>query len=263
MKEEVIPPARLGSCLFTLFAIAMTTLVLFVGLGGALTFFALVMCLTTVITLGLRALPGSTALKINEQGLHFTDYYVPSSYRWSQVGRFELAKTGWQFGRPNFHNELLSIHILPGENQPGTKITLPALKTSPRELLTKLTQYKAQADASPPPMLPPPLPAPVSTGILKVLMISGYLCALLALVVCPPLFGTAGFILGSILSRKGTIHGAFIKGLSVILGVIGVFIGIAIVAWQESSSESKRKKAWWEDPAAQREVYKYRPQGSN
>ncbi|RBP41458.1 hypothetical protein DES53_107290 [Roseimicrobium gellanilyticum] len=263
MKVEVIPPARLGSCLFTLFAIAMTTLVLLVGLGGALTFLALVMCLTTVVTLGLRALPGSTALKIDEQGFHLTDYYVPSSYRWSEVGRFELAKTGWQLGRPNLQNEKLSIYILPSNTQSGAKITLPALKTPPRELLAKVTQYKAQADASPPPMLPPPLPAPASTGILKVLTVVGYLCSLLALIVCPPLFGTAGFILGSVLSRKGILHGHFIKGLSLVLGVIGIFIGIAIVAWQESSSESKRKKAWWEDPAAQREVYKYRPQGSN
>ena len=254
MKEEIIPPARLGSCLLTLLAVSITLGVLVVGLSGVLTFFALAMCLTAVMTLGLRALPGSTALKLNEQGLHLTDYYVPSTYRWSRVGRFELAKAEWQFGRPNLQDEVLSIHIMPEGDEPGTKITLPALKASPRELMAKLTQYKEQADASPPKMLPPPLPTPASTGILKVLTIAGYLCSFLALVVCPPLFGASGFILGSILSRRGIPHGHFIKSLSLILGVIGVFIGIAIVAWQDTSAESQRKKQRWEESAPMREA---------
>ena len=256
MKEEVIPPARLGSCLFSLFAVAMTTGVLTVGLSGALTFFALAMCLTAVLTVGLRTLPGATSLKLNEQGLHLTDYYLPSTYRWSQVGRFEIAKAEWQFGRPNFHNETLSIHIMPGEHQSGAKITLPALKTPPRELFAKLTHYKEQADASSPRMLPPPLPAPANTGVLKMLTITGYLCSLLALIVCPPLFGASGFVLGSILSRRGIPHGHFIKSLSLILGVIGVFIGLAIMAWQETSANEQRKKQRWEDSAPMREAFK-------
>jgi hypothetical protein len=257
MKEEVIPAARLGSCLWTMSGIIITAVVLISGLGGLYVFMALLMCLVLVISLGLRTLPGATYLKLNEQGLHLTDYYLPSKFGWSQIKKFELAKTEWKFGRPKLNSETLFLHVSRLGDSPRQKIAMPALKLPPRELLAKLTLYQQEMESRTPGQFPPSLPAQANTGIYRVLTVVGYICAVLALILCPPVFGIVGFTIGTLLARKGVFpHGNTIRFLSIILGVIGVFIGLAIVAWQETSAESQRKKQQWEESAPMREAFK-------
>jgi hypothetical protein len=62
-------------------------------------------------------------------------------------------------------------------------------------------------------------------------IIVGYLCPVVALVSCPPLFGIAGFVIGIRNISHRIFHGGWQVGLSIICGLLGMLIiGLLLLA---------------------------------
>jgi hypothetical protein len=75
------------------------------------------------------------------------------------------------------------------------------------------------------------------------LLAAGYLCPCLALVLCPPIFGIAGLVIGLIHLTRGRRrigHGVAQIVLSILFTLIGMAVGVAVMDWA-SRSESERR----------------------
>ena len=72
-------------------------------------------------------------------------------------------------------------------------------------------------------------PAPPTTNTGRGFTIAGAVCAVLALVLVPPVFGILGLVLGLIAYKKHDRVGLYVAIASVACGVAGMILGAAVL----------------------------------
>jgi len=82
---------------------------------------------------------------------------------------------------------------------------------------------------SPPPGHPPPYPRPTAQSV-PVLSIIGFVCAAIALLIIPILFGLAGIVLGIVGHSRGEALGKWAAITSAIAMILGMVLGYLLVA---------------------------------
>jgi hypothetical protein len=104
----------------------------------------------------------------------------------------------------------------------------------------------SQSPEGPPPTAPPP-PAPEpgspypparSSGDTSIFVILGFVCAGLAFLCCPWLFGVAAIVLGIIAYTRGNPLGAWVIAAGAVALVIGTVIGVLVGAKMFSQGQS-------------------------
>jgi hypothetical protein len=101
--------------------------------------------------------------------------------------------------------------------------------TSPHDPPPGDDRYGQQPPYLPPPPSPPPYPQPQAQST-PVLSIIGFICAAVALLFIPILFGIAGIVLGIVGHTRGESLGKWAAIASAVTMVGGMLLGILVVS---------------------------------
>jgi hypothetical protein len=149
---------------------------------------------------------------VHDQGLQFGPHTENEIASLVAAGTIAITALVWREGSPRW---------IPVSNIVPVPAHRPGVPAAP-PVVVNVNNVNTNLAASP----------VRSSGSGAGLMVSGYVCAFVSLIFCPPGFGVAGFVIGIVNLSRGVVgHGIAQIVLSVGCMIVGMAWGAAIAGW--------------------------------